>query len=98
MINISAIGLEKAFEPREHLLLEQGIARFGYADDLHLDGEVSAFSRRWNMVLGALASAGLALQRGSLAVLVTYRRLATTPYPSQSILQWILSLPTTNET
>lgn len=57
-----AVGLEEAFETREHLLLELGIARLGYGDDLRLYGKVSALSRRWSMVIGALASAGRAVQ------------------------------------
>ena len=62
MMNMFALGLEEAFAPREHLLLAQGIARLGYADDLHLFGKVSALSQRWELVVQTLADAGLQVQ------------------------------------
>jgi hypothetical protein len=59
MMNMFALGLEEAFEPREHLLTDLGIARLGYADDLHLYGKVAALERRWPLIVGTLAAAGL---------------------------------------
>ena len=57
MMNMFALGLEEAFEPREHLLTDLGIARLGYADDLHLYGKVEALERKWPFIVGILGSA-----------------------------------------
>ena len=62
MMNMFALGLEEAFEPREHLLTDLGIARLGYADDLHLYGKVEALVRKWPFIVGILGSAGLEVQ------------------------------------
>ena len=44
MVNMFALGLEETFQPREHLLLQEGIARLGYADVLHLYGTISVLN------------------------------------------------------
>ena len=46
MMNMFALGPEEVFQPREHLLLQQGVARLGYADDLHLYGKISVLKKR----------------------------------------------------
>ena len=57
-----ALGLEEVFQPREHLLLQQGVARLSYADDLHIYGKTSVLKKRWNMVIGTLKVPGLEAQ------------------------------------
>ena len=57
-----ALKLEEALQPREHLLLQEGVARLGYADDLHLYGKISVLKRRWNVVIATLKEAGLEVQ------------------------------------
>lgn len=59
MMNMFALGLEEVFQPREHVLLQQGVARLTYADDLHLFGKISGLKMRWNLVIGTLKDAGL---------------------------------------
>ena len=62
MMNMFALGLEEVFQPREHLLLQEGVARLGYSDDLHLYGKISVLKRRWNMEIATLKEAGLEVQ------------------------------------
>ena len=56
------MGLEDVSQPREHLLLQQGVARLGYADYLHLFGKMSVLKRGWNMVIITLKEAVLEAQ------------------------------------
>ena len=62
MVNMFALGLEEVFQPTEHLLLQEGVARLGYADDLQLYGKISILKRRWNVVIATSKDAGLEVQ------------------------------------
>ena len=62
MMNMFALGLKEVFQPREYLLLQEGVARLGYADDLHLFGQISVLKRQWSMVIATLKTAGLEVQ------------------------------------
>jgi hypothetical protein len=62
MMNMFALGLEEVFQPWEHLLLQECVARLGYADDLHFFGKILVLKRRWNVVIATLKEAGLEVQ------------------------------------
>ena len=53
-MHMFALGTEEVIQPREFIFSAEGLARLGYADDLHFYGPVAALFRRWPMIVGAL--------------------------------------------
>ena len=62
MMHMFALGTEEVICPRQHIFSNDGLARLGYADDLHYYGRVSALAKGWPVIVGALGQAGLEVQ------------------------------------
>ena len=62
MMNMFALGLEETITPREGLFRQRGLARLGYADDLHFYGPVPGLLESWPVIVQAMADAGLEVQ------------------------------------